>query len=110
MIKKIALLFGILLGCLVISGILLFWCCVEVVQKDPLSGNTPRKMVTVVFEAGQVQNIILREDVKPEIVKVVRMITKFVYYEATIHNPKGDILPDSIDDTVKEFIKEKVSL
>lgn len=32
-----------------------------------------------------------------------------IYREATIHNPPGDVLPDQIDDRIKQEIKEKVN-
>ena len=32
----------------------------------------------------------------------------FIYDEATIHNPKGDILPDWIDDFLKSEIKKLI--
>jgi len=41
--------------------------------------------------------------------KVVRKIEGFVYHEATIHNPPGDMLPDQIDDNVKGEIKKIVN-
>ncbi|MBU1119450.1 hypothetical protein KKH43_06225 [Patescibacteria group bacterium] len=31
-----------------------------------------------------------------------------VYEEATEHNPEGDMLPDEIDDTLKEKVKEEL--
>lgn len=33
-------------------------------------------------------------------IKIVKKIKDFVYYEATIHNPEGDMLPDQIDNTI----------
>ena len=41
--------------------------------------------------------------------KVVKKIEGFVYREATVHNPPGDLLPDQIDDQVKGKIKEIVN-
>ncbi|MDP1845201.1 MAG: hypothetical protein Q8L09_00455 [Candidatus Moranbacteria bacterium] len=49
---------------------------------------------------------------KPEkdfLKKVVRKVEGFVYHEATIHNPAGDMLPDQIDDQVKGEIKKIVN-
>jgi len=49
---------------------------------------------------------------KPEkdfLKKVVRKVEGFVYHEATIHNPPGDLLPDQIDDNVKGEIKKLVN-
>jgi hypothetical protein len=41
--------------------------------------------------------------------KVVKRVEGFVYREATIHNPPGDMLPDQIDDNVKGEIKKIVN-
>lgn len=49
---------------------------------------------------------------KPEkdfLKKIVRKIEGFVYHEATIHNPPGDVLPDQIDDKIKQEIKDKIN-
>jgi len=49
---------------------------------------------------------------KPEkdfLKKVVRKVEGFVYREATIHNPPGDLVPDQIDDQVKGEIKKIVN-
>lgn len=49
---------------------------------------------------------------KPEkdfLKKVVKKVEGFVYREATIHNPPGDMLPDQIDDNVKGEIKKIVN-
>jgi hypothetical protein len=49
---------------------------------------------------------------KPEkdfLKKVVKKAEGFIYHEATIHNPPGDLLPDQIDDNVKGEIKKIVN-
>jgi hypothetical protein len=49
---------------------------------------------------------------KPEkdfLKKVLKKVEGFVYREATIHNPAGDMLPDQIDDNVKGEIKKIVN-
>ena len=33
-------------------------------------------------------------------VSIVKKVRDFVYYEATIHNPKGDVLPDNLDNSI----------
>jgi hypothetical protein len=38
--------------------------------------------------------------------KVARKIKQRVYYEATIHNPEGDTLPDGWDDAVLGTLKK----
>ncbi len=37
--------------------------------------------------------------------KAVRQIRNGIYHEATIHNPAGDTIPDSWDDTIKAKVK-----
>lgn len=37
--------------------------------------------------------------------KTARTVKNGIYHEATIHNPDGDTIPDSWDDTVKGVIK-----
>lgn len=32
-----------------------------------------------------------------------------IYREATEHNPSGDLIPDQIDDKIKQEIKEKIN-
>jgi uncharacterized protein YeeX (DUF496 family) len=46
------------------------------------------------------QNI--KEDVqlKDNLIDYAKKIKNFIYLEATIHNPNGDMLPDQIDDTI----------
>ncbi len=41
--------------------------------------------------------------------KAVKKIEGFVYHEATVRNPPGDLLPDQIDDNVKDEIKKIVN-
>jgi len=40
---------------------------------------------------------------------IVQKIADFVYNEAEKHNPKGDILPDKIDDEIKKEIRDKIN-
>jgi hypothetical protein len=49
---------------------------------------------------------------KPEKDFLKRAETKaknIIYREATEHNPPGDLLPDQIDDRLKQEIKERVN-
>jgi hypothetical protein len=49
---------------------------------------------------------------KPEkdfLVKVVRKVEGLVYREATVHNPPGDMVPDQIDDKIKQEIKDRIN-
>jgi hypothetical protein len=44
---------------------------------------------------------------KPVLKFFVGKINKLIYREATVHNPDGDMMPDYIDDVVKEKIKDR---
>lgn len=49
---------------------------------------------------------------KPEkdfLKKAANKAKNLIYREATEHNPPGDVLPDEIDDKIKQEIKEKVN-
>lgn len=54
-------------------------------------------------------SITIKKPEKDFLKKVVRKIEGFIYREAAIHNPPGDILPDQIDDKIKQEIKDKVN-
>lgn len=45
----------------------------------------------------------------PYMKSIVQKIANFIYDEAEKHNPKGDMLPDSVDDEIKKEIKEKIN-
>jgi len=64
--------------------------------------------VTFIKEEGSF-SIKLNHGEKTLIKGVGRKAGEFIYNEATIHNPEGDLLPDSIDDRVKQEIKERVN-
>lgn len=38
--------------------------------------------------------------------RIARVVKRRIYYEATIHNPEGDTLPDAWDDEILGFIKK----
>jgi len=49
---------------------------------------------------------------KPEkdiLKKAVRKAKSIIYREATEHNPPGDVLPDQIDDRIKQEVKERIN-
>jgi hypothetical protein len=54
-------------------------------------------------------SLTIRKPKKDFLKKVVKKVEGFVYHEATIHNPAGDMLPDQIDDQVKGEIKKIVN-
>jgi len=53
-------------------------------------------------------NLLLNKEEKSLLKSVVREIKNWVYKEATIHNPEGDVLPDELDDEIIKGIKNKV--
>jgi len=50
----------------------------------------------------------ISEKNKPVMIEVAKMVKRFIYREATIHNPEGDVLPDELDDEIIKGIKNKV--
>ncbi len=49
---------------------------------------------------------------KPEkdfLKKAANKAKSIIYREATVHNPPGDVLPDQIDDKIKQEIREKIN-
>jgi len=95
-----------LLGVVALSVCLFLFIGIE--EKDDGIGKELRKPITIVRSDGNVNSVIVRDDVKPLMKRIVKKIVNRVYYEATIHNPKGDILPDMIDDTAKDILREKI--
>jgi len=43
---------------------------------------------------------------KDVLVRGIKKIKNLVYYEATIHNPEGDMLPDNIDNSIISKVKD----
>lgn len=93
-ILKILFISSIIIIIVVAGG--LFWeykkYKEEIIFIDPLDGKT---------------KIRLDENEKDLIKNALKPIVNFVYREATIHNPAGDVLPDQIDDNIKKNIKER---
>lgn len=50
----------------------------------------------------------IHESEKEMLKSFLREIARKVYYEATVYNPPGDIVPDDIDDTVIKEFKERI--
>ncbi len=86
----------------------LFVFFVRVIDANHTEIYKTEKAITVIHDGGHVRSVIMSNEVKPWFKWVVQNMAGFIYHEATIHNPKGDVLPDSIDDTLKGYIKEKV--
>ncbi|EKE16167.1 MAG: hypothetical protein ACD_11C00029G0047 [uncultured bacterium] len=65
-------------------------------------------MGTYLYFLG-VENYQLINDEGKKLTKnILKKISEIVYREATIHNPEGDMLPDQVDDIIKEKIKENI--
>ena len=52
--------------------------------------------------------IIVRNENKPALKYIARKANSFIYDEATKHNPAGDVLPDNLDNSIKDKIKESL--
>lgn len=51
----------------------------------------------------------LPPDIKEYIKNDLRLIYKWIYREAREHNPPGDLVPDNLDDKIKNEIKERIN-
>lgn len=51
----------------------------------------------------------VREEEKTLLKNIARIIGEFVYDKATKYNPEGDLLPDEIDNRIKDKVKEKIN-
>lgn len=49
----------------------------------------------------------IEQQTKEELKKQGKNLENEIYKQATEHNPTGDLLPDSIDNTIKERLKEE---
>ncbi len=88
------------------GGFFLFF--VDVVEKDGVKICSSEKWICLVREKNEIHGIIIREDVKPWIMEISKKIVGKIYEGASVYNPQGDVVPDSIDDTLKIYIKDKV--
>lgn len=90
MLKKIILFLGFLI---LIVGIIIGVAVLKVVKYD----SQNKKF-----------NLLLNKEEKSLLKAVVREIKSWIYEEAAVHNPEGDILPDELDDEIIKGIKNKV--
>ncbi|MFC1623074.1 hypothetical protein ACFL2R_01290 [Patescibacteria group bacterium] len=56
-------------------------------------------------ESGR--SVMIQDDKRELVKKVAKKVSGVIYKEATEHNPEGDMLPDEIDDIIKNEIKER---
>lgn len=90
MVKKIFLIIFLAAIIFAIAAAILFF---SLFKYENSSG-------TFLIKAGIEDKAVLREAAK--------RIKDWIYREATIHNPEGDVLPDEIDDKVIKEIKNRV--
>lgn len=57
---------------------------------------------------SQQRNVSIREELKSDSKNIIFQIKDIIYFEATLHNPSGDVVPDGIDDTIKNEIKKRI--
>lgn len=58
---------------------------------------------------SQQENITIMEALKIDSKKIMLEIKETIYYQATVHNPEGDMLPDEIDDMIKEKVRNQIN-
>jgi hypothetical protein len=54
-------------------------------------------------------SVTIRSPEKDFLKRVAKKVSGIVYREATVHNPPGDLVPDQIDNNLKEKIKDVVN-
>lgn len=84
--------------------LLIITLCVAVYGSFWLKNNTSLKVSDFFNKDGEVE---IDKDAKGEIKEKAKKLDNRIYKEATEHNPEGDVLPDEIDDTIREKIKEE---
>jgi len=57
---------------------------------------------------SQQKNISVTEELKIDSKKIILQIKDIIYYQATEHNPDGDLIPDEIDDTILGRIRSLI--
>lgn len=62
---------------------------------------------TAILRGGQ-RNVSLKEVVRDDLKNIILEMKEFIYLEATRHNPPGDIVPDNLDNKIKNEIKERI--
>jgi hypothetical protein len=64
--------------------------------------------VGAILIRSQQKNISIIEELKLDSKNIIFLIKDVIYFEATQHNPSGDMVPDGIDDIIKNEIKERI--
>jgi len=60
------------------------------------------------FIYSQQKGISFIKEIKTDSKRIILQIKDVIYYQGEIHNPEGDLIPDWIDDVLKNKIKEKI--
>ncbi|HBI17246.1 MAG TPA: hypothetical protein DDY52_03840 [Candidatus Moranbacteria bacterium] len=55
---------------------------------------------------SQQKNISIKEELRTDSKNILLEIKNIIYFEAEMHNPPGDMVPDGIDDSLIGKIKE----
>jgi hypothetical protein len=63
----------------------------------------------IIFISFSPFSLTIQKPEKDFLIKVVRKVEGLIYHEATIHNPPGDMVPDQLDDRLKQEIKERIN-
>lgn len=93
---KIAVIF--LAGLVIIAGVSIFLIYEKYKEEKKI----------IVYEENGETKIIISEPEKKLLKIIAEAIKEFIYKEATIYNPEGDMLPDQIDDNIIKEIKNRV--
>lgn len=94
-ISKVAIIFVVLLFLVSAGG---FWV------KKNIANVTPGSLIDMVRGKDKVE---LSDEEKAAAKDKANQVKGKVYQEATEHNPEGDVLPDEIDDRIKQELKEE---
>ncbi|EKE19297.1 MAG: hypothetical protein ACD_9C00055G0001, partial [uncultured bacterium] len=82
-------------------------CLVGVINYMKFIKNNFPALILIAFVAMFSTFIFLNNrEFKDVLVRGIKKIKNLVYYEATIHNPEGDMLPDNIDNSIISKVKD----
>jgi hypothetical protein len=84
--------------------VLVFWLAWSYANR-----NSQGKPIISIEDSQGSLSLHINSPLKEELKGIVSKISNFIYHEATVHNPPGDMVPDQIDDTIKKEVKEKVN-
>lgn len=91
----------------VIILVIVLFGVVSLLKKEADS-NEKEPLISFKSDTGSF-SLKIREKEKEELKTIVSKVKGLIYKEATLHNPPGDMLPDQIDDTLINKVKETVN-